>query len=128
MWPKMTKTRLKKPPKYAAMKRLCLSLPSAVEIADRHGQWFNVGKKTFALYWSRGDKWILKLPKHQVMMLIEARPEIFTPMRAGAMLWAYVDVTKLNAGELRDYVAAAWRCVVPKKVSREFFPDEPRPG
>ena len=35
------------------IKRLCLSLPGAVEIADRHGPWFNVGKKTFALFWAR---------------------------------------------------------------------------
>ena len=74
----------------------------------------------------KGEKWILKLPKHQVMMLIEARPEIFTPMRTGTMLWAYVDVTKLNTDELRDYVTAAWRCIVTKKMIKEHFPDEAR--
>jgi hypothetical protein len=126
MCPSMKKNRLKKPPKYAVIKRLCLSLPGAVEIVDRHGPWFNVGRKTFALFWAKEEKWILKLPKHQVMMLIEARPEIFTPMRSGTMLWAYVDVTKLSTDELRDYVAAAWRCIVTKKMIKEHFPDEAR--
>ena len=120
----MTKSRPKKPPRYALMKRLCLSLPGAVEIVDRHGPWFNFGKKTFALYWTKGGKWILKLPKHQVLMLVEARPEIFTPMRSGALLWAYVDVAKLSPSELRDYVSAAWRCIVPKKTIKAYFPDD----
>jgi len=113
--------RAKKPPKYAYMKRIALALPGAVEVLDRHGTWFNVGTKTFALFWEKSERWIFKLPKHQVMMLIEARPKIFTPMRSGAMLWAYVDVNGLSASELRDYLTAAWRCIVPKKVAREHL-------
>ena len=123
MRPTMAKPRIKKPPKYAAIKRLALSLPGAAETQDRLGSWFVVGRKTFALYWGKQERWILKLPKHQVMMLIEARPETFSPMRSGAMLWAYVNVGKLTQAELRDYVTAAWRCVVPKKVAKAYLED-----
>jgi hypothetical protein len=108
------------------MKRLALALPGAVEEAHRHGPWFNVGRKTFALFWSKSDRWILRLPEHQVMMLIEARPEIFSPMKSGSMLWIYADVEKLSAGELRSYVAAAWRHTAPKKVVRDYLEMEDR--
>ena len=124
MWPKMAKTRIKRPPKYAAIKRLALSFPGADEQGHRHGPWFVVGKKVFALYWDKEERWILKLPSHQVMMLIEARPEIFSPMHSGSMLWIYVDVEKLDRAELRDYLTAAWRSVAPKKVASEFLGEE----
>ncbi|MEI9996590.1 MAG: hypothetical protein WDM91_18475 [Rhizomicrobium sp.] len=112
----MTAPRSKKPPKYALMQRLALALPGTQEIQDRHGTWFNIGSKTFALHGMRSDRWILRLPKEQVTMLVEAAPETFSPMRSGALLWAYVDVTKLGAGELRGYVEAAWRYTAPKKL------------
>jgi hypothetical protein len=118
--------RIKKPPKYAFMKRLALALPGAVEQAHRHGPWFNVGRKTFALFWGKTGRWILRLPEHQVMMLIEARPETFSPMKSGSMLWIYVDVEQLDAGELRAYVTAAWRHTAPRKVVREYLEMEDR--
>ena len=116
MWPKMAKTRIKKPPKYAALKRMALALPGVSEQGHRHGPWFVVGKKAFALYWDKEELWILKLPEHQVMMLVEARPDIFSTMKSGSMLWIYVDVEKLDRAELRDYLTAAWRTVAPKKA------------
>jgi hypothetical protein len=119
MWPDMAKTRIKKPPKYAALKRLALSLPGASEQGHRHGPWFVVGKKVFALYWDKEELWILKLPSHQVMMLLEVRPEAFKPMKSGSMLWIYVDVERLDSAELRDYVTAAWRSVAPKKNTNQ---------
>ena len=120
----MAKNRIKKPPKYAAIKRLALTLPGVSEQGHRHGPWFVVGKKAFALYWDKEERWILKLPKHQVMMLIEVRPEVFSPMKSGSMLWIYVDVEKLDRAELRDYLTAAWRSVVPKKISQQFHKEE----
>lgn len=120
----MAKTRIKKPPKYAAIKRLALTLSGAREQGHRHGPWFVVGKKAFALYWDKEELWILKLPKHQVMMLIEVRPEVFSPMKSGSMLWIYVDVDKLDRAELRDYFTAAWRSVVAKKVSQQLQKEE----
>lgn len=121
----MPKTRIKKPPKYAALKRLALSLPGTSEQGHRHGPWFVVGKKVFALYWDKEELWILKLPSHQVMMLIEVRPEVFKPMKSGSMLWIYVDVERLDSAELRDYLTAAWRTVAPKKIANQR--EEKRP-
>jgi hypothetical protein len=127
MWPKMAKTRSKKPARYAAIKQLALSFPGVREQGHRHGPWFVVGKKAFALYWDKEELWILKLPSHQVMMLIEVRPEVFRPMKSRSMLWIYVDVEKLDRAELRDYLTAAWRSVAPRKIASEFLQEEKRP-
>jgi hypothetical protein len=116
----MPSARDPKSPKYAFIKRVALALPGAVEVIDRHGHWFNIGKKTFALYGMNGDRWILRLPKDQVRMLSEADPDVFAPMIAGALLWAYVDVDKLEADELRGYVTAAWRHLAPKKLQAQL--------
>jgi hypothetical protein len=110
----------REPPKYAAMKRAALALPGTAEVIDRHGYWFNIGKKTFALCSYKEGRWILRLPKEQVRMLIAADPEMFAPMIAGALLWLYVDVTKLDAATLRGYVEAAWRYTAPKKLVAQY--------
>jgi hypothetical protein len=119
-----TKTKttrsLREPPKYAFMKRTALALPGTAEVIDRHGTWFNIGKKTFALCSYRESRWILRLPKEQVRMLVEADPDMFAPMIAGALLWLYVDVTKLDAKTLRGYVEAAWRYTAPKTLVKSF--------
>jgi hypothetical protein len=116
----MPPANARKPPKYALIKRIALSLPGTREVLDRHGHWFNIGKKTFALCSYGGDKWILRLPHPQIHMLVEAEPETFTPMRNATMLWIYVDVSRLDAGALRGYVTAAWRYTAPKKIVKAF--------
>jgi hypothetical protein len=107
-----------KPPKYDFLRRVALALPGAAEVIDGHGYWFNIGRKTFALY--GGRQWILRLPKDQVMMLIEADPDVFSPMRTATMLWAYVDVTRLDAKPLRGYMTAAWRYTAPRKLQTQM--------
>lgn len=100
----------------ADFRRAALALPEAHEVQDRHGLWFNVGKKTFVVCW--GDRWVFKLPKARQEFLFEVRPETFTPFRAGAMLWSYVDIAKLDRAEAKQLVTEAWTTIVPKKLSR----------
>jgi len=109
-----------KPPKYAFLRRVALALPGTVEIVDGHGIWFNIGTRTFALHGGRPGRWILRLPKDQVTMLTETDPDVFSPMRAGALLWAYVDVTRLDAETLRAYMTAAWRYTAPRKLQAQL--------
>lgn len=106
------------PPKYAALKKMALSLPGAEEVWFHGHPWFNIGSKSFALFWQ--GRWIFKLPKAQQMMLFDARPETFTPMRAGRMLWSFVAVENLDNAELKDLMIAAWRMVTPKKLQAEY--------
>ncbi len=107
-----------KPPKYAKIKSIALGFPGAQEVVWRGWPWFNVGKKSFALYSDKEKSWILKLPHPQQMMLFDARPETFRPMIAGRMVWSFVRVEDLDAAELRDLLEAAWRMVAPKKLQK----------
>ena len=107
-------------PRLELIRRVALSLPGTREIQDRHGTWFNIGTKTFALYGQTSGKWILRLPHERIALLVEAAPDIFAPMRSGSLLWLYVDVTKLKPRELRAYVLAAWRHLATKKLQAQL--------
>ena len=107
-----------KPPKYAKIKSIALGFPGAHEVVWRGWPWFNVGKKTFALYSDKDKSWIFKLPHHQQMMLFDARPETFRPMIAGRLIWSFVRVENLDRAEMRDLLEAAWRMVAPKKLQQ----------
>jgi hypothetical protein len=98
------------------VRRIALALPGAVELKDHGGNWFNVGKKTFVLYGFPSARWLFKLPKPRQELLFEARPDVFQPYRAGAMLWSYVDVAALESDEVESLVTDAWTEVAPKKV------------
>ncbi len=118
------RSRLKKPPKYALMRRLALALPGAREEGHRNGPWFNIGKRPFALYWGKSASWMIRLPPDHVMMLAAAGASIFKPMRNGSPFWIYMDVEKMDAAMLRDYVTAAWRHTAPKKMQDNAGQDE----
>jgi hypothetical protein len=111
-----------KAPKLGQIRKLALGLPGAHEVPDHVWPWFNVGKKTFAFYHADRSRWILKLPMAQQMMLFDTRPETFTPMRAGKLLWSFVKVEDLDAQELRDLLKAAWTVVAPKKLQARSNP------
>jgi hypothetical protein len=100
------------------IRRIALALPGAVELQDHGGNWFNVGKKTFVLYGFPSARWLFKLPKPRQELLFEARPDVFQPYRAGAMLWSYVDVAALEPDEVESLVTDAWTEVAPKKIVR----------
>ena len=108
------------PPKYAALKKIALGLPGAEEVWFHGHPWFNIGSKSFALFWQ--GRWIFKLPKPQQMMLFDARPETFTPMRAGRKVWSFVAVQDLDNAELKDLLIAAWRTIAPKKLQAQYSP------
>jgi hypothetical protein len=107
--------RMKRPPKYEAMKRIALALPETREEGHRHGPWFNIGKRPFALYWGRSESWMIRLAPEHVMML-RAVGSPFRPMRNGSPFWIYIDVDKMDTAMMRDYVTAAWKSTAPKKM------------
>lgn len=100
----------------ADVRRVALGLPGAQELNDHGGNWFNVGTKTFVLYGFPSKRWLFKLPKPRQELLFEARPDVFQPYRAGAMLWSFVDIEALTKAEVESLVTDAWTTIVPKKV------------
>lgn len=107
--------RLARPPKYALVQRIALALPNVSEEGHRNGPWFKIGSQVFALYWGKSASWMIRLPPEHVMMLV-AVGGVFRPMRSGSPFWVYIDVEKMDAAMLRDYLGAAWRTVAPKKM------------
>jgi hypothetical protein len=100
---------------------IALALPGAVELQDHGGNWFNVGKKTFVVYGFPSARWLFKLPKPRQELLFEARPDVFQPYRAGAMLWSYVDVEQLERDEIKSLVTDAWTTIVSKKTWKAWL-------
>jgi hypothetical protein len=114
---------MKRPPKYELVKRAALALPDAREEGHRHGPWFNIVKRPFALYWGKSHSWMIRLPPDHILMLV-AVGGVFRPMRNGSPFWIYIDVEKMAAADIRDYLAAAWRHTAPKRLRSQDREDE----
>jgi len=106
------------------IRAVAATLPGAWENEWYGEPLFQVGKKGF-VQTSRG-RIVMKLEKHHQELLFEARPEVFSPMIAGALRWSWVDIAALDPDEIRSLVIEAWTQIVPKKVSRAYA--EGRPG
>jgi len=100
----------------ADLRRLALALPGAHEVAYKGDPWFNVGKKTFALF--TDGRAILKLDRAHQELLFEIRPETFQPCKVATVHWSYVQLADLDEAELTALLREAWTGIVPKKVSR----------
>ena len=98
------------------IRTVALTLPGAWENDWRGEPLFQVGRKGFVQTF-RG-RVIMKLDRNHQELLFEARPEVFSPMTAGALRWSFVEIETLDAAEIADLVLEAWTCVVPKAVSR----------
>ena len=101
------------------IRAVALTLPGAWENDWRGNPLFQVGKKGFVQTWD--GRVLMKLEKHHQELLFEARPEVFSPMNAGALRWSWVEIAALDAEETRALVIEAWTQIVPKKVSRPFL-------
>ena len=98
------------------IRAVALTLPGAWENDWRGNPLFQVGKKGFVQTWD--GRVLMKLEKHHQELLFEARPEVFSPMNAGALRWSWVEIEALAPDEAAALVREAWTQVVPKRVSQ----------
>lgn len=98
------------------LRRLSLALPGAHEVTYKGDPWFNVDKKTFALF--TDGRAIMKLDRGHQELLFEVRPQTFEKCKVATVHWAWVDLSHLDEAELGELVVEAWSQIVPKKVSR----------
>ncbi|MFC3069284.1 MmcQ/YjbR family DNA-binding protein [Phenylobacterium soli] len=101
------------------LRRLSLALPGAHEVAYKGDPWFNVGKKTFALF--TDGRAIMKLDRGRQELLFEVRPQTFARCKVATVHWSWVELDHLDEAELGELVLEAWSQIVPKKVSRPFL-------
>jgi hypothetical protein len=100
------------------IRAVALTLPGAWENEWYGEPLFQVGRKGF-VQTSRG-RVIMKLDRDHQELLFEARPDVFSPMIAGALRWSWVEIEALDTDEIADLVREAWTCIVPKKVSKAY--------
>ncbi len=102
-------------------RRLALSLPQAAESAHMGHPDFRVRKKIFATL-GPGETWgMVKLTPEQQGLLMQAEPDVFSPVPGG---WGRrgATIVHLEAATLvvlRPALAQAWRNVAPKRLIQE---------
>jgi len=99
-----------------SLRRIALSLPEAYEQDHFGGPSWRVAKKIFASASPGKNRATLKLDRGQQMILFDVRPDTFSPAVWGALTWTYVELGRIDDGELADLVKAAWRQVAPKAL------------
>ena len=100
------------------VRAFALAMPGASETRWHGDPWITVGSKGFVQTY-RG-RVLMKLEKGHQELLFEARPDVFSPMVAGALRWSWVEIEALDADEAAKLVREAWTQVVPKRVSKAY--------
>jgi hypothetical protein len=95
-----------------------LTLPRVEEGLHFGGPAFRVGGKTFALYWAKGARTIMKLRPDRQELLFEIRPDQFQPCRVGVGVWSFVELGLIEDQEVDDLVVEAWSTVAPAALRR----------
>jgi hypothetical protein len=108
---------------FADLRGFALALPGADEGLHMGGPAFRVGGKTFALWWAKGGRTILKLDAGRQALRFEVRPETFEPCPVGRGTWSFVALETLEADELRALVTEAWATVAPRRLARALVAD-----
>ena len=103
----------------ASLRRIALSLHEAYEQDHFGGPSWRVAKKIFASASPEKNRVTLKLDRDQQMILFDVRPDTFSPAVWGALTWTYVELGKVDDGELADLVESAWRQVAPKALLKD---------
>jgi hypothetical protein len=103
-------------------RKLALSLPESSEVGHMGHPDFRVGGKIFATLGYPDDGWaMVKLSALDQMLLVQAEPEVFVPVKGS---WGKRGATNVRlrgakkAG-VRQALASAWRNTAPKHLVDE---------
>jgi len=99
-------------------RELACSLPEVEEKSHFGQPDFRVCGKIFAGLSPDEKQGTLKLPRELQAMLLEAKPQAFSPAAGawGDKGWTHVTLAKLEAGAAPELLREAWRQVAPKKL------------
>ncbi len=104
-------------------RRMALGFPETSESAHMGHPDFRVRGRIFAtLCWPDEDWGMVKLTPNQQEMFVQAKPEVFVPVKGG---WGRRGATNVrlkaaNKATLRRALAAAWRIAAPKRLVEQF--------
>ena|SRR5256885_12620916 len=102
----------------AQMRKLTLSMPQAEEKSHFGQPDFRVRNKIFAGLSPDGTRGTLKLSPEVQAMVLDARPEAYSPAAGawGRSGWTHVELAAATVAELRPLVLEAWRLVAPRRL------------
>jgi len=104
------------------VRALAASLPRSYEAHVRGHVKFRIGQIVYLSLAPDGSAMGCAFPKEFRAAAVEAEPEKFALPSASDMRfnWIHVNLSALDADELRDLVEDAWARVVPKYVAAEY--------
>jgi hypothetical protein len=104
------------------VRAVALALPRTTEGLVRGQVKFRVGRIVYLAISRDGSTMGFAFPKEWRPALVEAEPEKFSlPSQSDLRYhWVHVDLTAIDADEMRDLVEDAWAFVVPKRVAEEY--------
>jgi hypothetical protein len=113
---------------YAQIVEWVLDLPGGQEVMVE--EWghptLRVGAKMFASGSPDSDTMSVKATKEDQAALIAEDPETFSVAPyVGRYGWVQVNLSRVDADELRELIVEAWRLTAPKKLIKEY---EARPA
>ncbi|HZN75521.1 MAG TPA: MmcQ/YjbR family DNA-binding protein [Micromonosporaceae bacterium] len=108
---------------YEQVRDWVLALPGTREVMVE--EWghptLRVGDKMFASGMPGGDTLSVKASKEEQADLVAADPETYAVAAyVGRFGWVRVQLSTVDADELRDLVIEAWRRTAPKKLVKEY--------
>lgn len=108
------------------LRKLCLSLPEAVEVEAWSEPTFRVNKKLFAMYAApnnhhgggRPAVWCKAAPGNQGLMVRAAPERFFVPPYVGPSGWVgvYLD-GMVDWAELKELLTDSYRLIAPKRLA-----------
>lgn len=108
---------------YAQVLEWVLALPGTQEVMVE--EWghptLRVNNKMFAAGAPDSPSMSLKASKEDQAELIASAPDVYSVAAyTGRYGWVRVELTKVDAGELRELLVEAWRRTAPKKLVKEY--------
>jgi hypothetical protein len=107
-------------------RRIALSLPEASESAHMAHPDFRVHGKIFATLGWPDEAWgMVKLTPEEQGVVVEAEPEVFTPVKGawGSQGCTNVRLAAASEATLRSALVRAWRRAAPKRLVATFEVD-----
>jgi hypothetical protein len=111
----------------AQWRKLACALPEVEEKSHFEQPDFRVRNKIFAGMNPEETQGSLKLPLEMQAMLLDAKPNVFTPAPGawGRLGWTYVNFAGLDARAAPELLLEAWRLIAPKKLVTEHGGAQP---
>ena len=104
------------------IRAFALTLPRTTEGLVRGQVKFRIGRIVYLSISRDGSTMGFAFPKEWRDALVESEPERFSLPSQGDMRyhWVHVDLSAIDAKEMRELVEDAWAFCVPKRVAEEY--------